>query len=539
MTGRQRIQANRVSALKLWCHYELLNSVVPHTVTERRVAELRGADTLLLLLHAPAAFQRQPGGPFHILFGDFGLRRWVQQFQKRACGLLGSVRVPPAQSAPELDAALNRGNTALGAQSRPALAQEVAHKPVVIGEQRRLHLRHIPARNVSVNPVHKRRVIAHLRRHGAEQMPHSLLVLDIHLEVAHHHYGTIASDTLAAAAELAALHVPLHNVDAVFLVEGYAADLIEADDVILADQPPLPCRVVDEHARDCRFAAAHQVRIGAHLLEEMALAGAPGTKFHGVEVAFHERRHPQQKHVRRPFRHRRRLQSGAAEQELLPLGCGEHVPAVDEVGQHLPLAQLNRAKAHDSEWPPVLLLSDGRIVLHLDLCVETAGQHPFVRVVDKACFNADVVKPETRERGDVAVGGSVQTGGDQVYDLHRPALASHGLEQLLFTGLDRALAKLTLHDPYALLDLLLVGRGAVAPQEELTDVRGYGIPSLEQARKILAHDKPGKGLNRKPVYRIELCAHSPPPTVVCCCVSGLPGCAGSKATTSAACPSRS
>ena len=41
------------------------------------------------------------------------------------------------------------------------------------------------------------------------------------------------------AAELAGLHVALHDVDAVLLVEGDAGDLVEADDVVLADQPAL------------------------------------------------------------------------------------------------------------------------------------------------------------------------------------------------------------------------------------------------------------------------------------------------------------
>ena len=48
----------------------------------------------------------------------------------------------------------------------------------------------------------------------------------------------LGADALRAAAELAGLHVSLHDVDAVLLVEGDAGDLIEADDVVLRQTRP-------------------------------------------------------------------------------------------------------------------------------------------------------------------------------------------------------------------------------------------------------------------------------------------------------------
>ena len=69
---------------------------------------------------------------------------------------------------------------------------------------------------------------------GAEQVADALLVLDVDVEVADHDDAAVGADALRAAAELARLHVALHDVDAVLLVEGDAGDLVEADDVVLA-----------------------------------------------------------------------------------------------------------------------------------------------------------------------------------------------------------------------------------------------------------------------------------------------------------------
>ena len=81
-------------------------------------------------------------------------------------------------------------------------------------------------------------------------MADPLLVLDIHLEIAHHDDAAIGPDALLAPAELAGLHVALHDVDAILLVEGDARNFVEADHVVLADQPPLAGRHVDEHPGD-------------------------------------------------------------------------------------------------------------------------------------------------------------------------------------------------------------------------------------------------------------------------------------------------
>jgi hypothetical protein len=50
-------------------------------------------------------------------------------------------------------------------------------------------------------------------------MSDPLLMLNVHVEISQQHDGPFCADALPAAGELAALHVALHDVDAVLLVE--------------------------------------------------------------------------------------------------------------------------------------------------------------------------------------------------------------------------------------------------------------------------------------------------------------------------------
>src|SRR5437899_1161297 len=67
LTRRQRVRPDLVLALQLGRRNELLHTFGPEVIAEVRVAELGRADTLLLLLHAAAAFDGQPHGPLKIL----------------------------------------------------------------------------------------------------------------------------------------------------------------------------------------------------------------------------------------------------------------------------------------------------------------------------------------------------------------------------------------------------------------------------------------------------------------------------------------
>ena len=94
----------------------------------------------------------------------------------------------------------------------------------------------------------------HLWRQRFQQMPNPLLVFDIDVKVTHEHQATVRAYAFAAPAELSRLHVALHDVDAILLIEGDAGDFVEADDIVLGNQAALSRCVVHEHAGNCCLA---------------------------------------------------------------------------------------------------------------------------------------------------------------------------------------------------------------------------------------------------------------------------------------------
>ena len=97
----------------------------------------------------------------------------------------------------------------------------------------------------------------------------ALLVLHIHIEVADHDDRAIGPDAFLAPAEFAGLHVTLHDVEAILLIEGDTRNFIKADHIVEADQPALPAGVVDEHPGNGGLAARDEMSIRRNLLVQM------------------------------------------------------------------------------------------------------------------------------------------------------------------------------------------------------------------------------------------------------------------------------
>ena len=65
-------------------------------------------------------------------------------------------------------------------------------------------------------------------------MTDSLLVLNVDVKVTNQDNRAVRANALFAAGELSRLHIALHDVDAILLVEGHTRDLIKTDNVVLA-----------------------------------------------------------------------------------------------------------------------------------------------------------------------------------------------------------------------------------------------------------------------------------------------------------------
>ena len=163
-----------------------------------------------------------------------------------------------------------------------------------------IDLGNIPARQKGVDSVHESRIVFHLGWHRPKQVSDALLMFNIHIEVANQNDAAIGSDAFLATAEFTGLHVPLHDVHAILLIERDTGYLVEADHIVLADQSTLAGCVVDEHPGNRGFISRNQMRIRRNLLEEVALARSSGAEFHQVVVALDKRNHSQHQGIALP-----------------------------------------------------------------------------------------------------------------------------------------------------------------------------------------------------------------------------------------------
>ena len=113
---------------------ELLDALGPEHEAEVRVPEFALEAALLLLLHAPAGFERDPDHPFEILVRHRHRCIGKQQLRQAADSLVDGLDVTPAQRAAEVHAALQHSDPIARPQPGPALAEEIAHQSEVVRE---------------------------------------------------------------------------------------------------------------------------------------------------------------------------------------------------------------------------------------------------------------------------------------------------------------------------------------------------------------------------------------------------------------------
>ena len=165
---------------------ELLDAVLAEGVAEVGVAELHRADALLLLLHPPAALEREAHGPLDVLVGDGHLAVGVEELEQAVDGLVDRGHVAPAQGTAEEHAALEGGQAGVVAQPAPGLGDEVGDEAEVLGEEPSMELGDVPAWGIGVDAVHEGGVVLHLLGERPEEVADPLLVGDVDVEVADH-----------------------------------------------------------------------------------------------------------------------------------------------------------------------------------------------------------------------------------------------------------------------------------------------------------------------------------------------------------------
>lgn len=93
------------------------------------------------------------------------------------------------------------------------------------------HLGHFPTRQIAMQPIDKRHVIADDIRHRREKMPRLHHNIDRLLGIAEHRDAGVASHRLLAALELAGLAIGLHHGDDLLRHLLQVSNLVEADSI--------------------------------------------------------------------------------------------------------------------------------------------------------------------------------------------------------------------------------------------------------------------------------------------------------------------
>ena len=198
------------------------------------------------------------------------------------------------------------------------LGEVVDDEPVVVGEELVPHLRDLPAREIEVQTVDERHVVADDVRHRREQVAGLHHHVDGLVGVAEHRDARVARDRLLAALERAGLAVGLHRRDDLLRHLLEVGDLVEADDVPDLDHALLPAGHVAEEVGD-RRAAGEQRRVRRDLLDDVALAGAARAELDEVVVALGQRDEPHEEEQLEPARHLAGLVAHAPDHEVEPL----------------------------------------------------------------------------------------------------------------------------------------------------------------------------------------------------------------------------
>ena len=145
--------------------------------------------------------------------------------------------------------------------------------------------------------------------------------------VADEHHRRLGAERLDAAGERLVRHVVLHDVDerlvgALLL----ARELVEGDDIPVADQADAPVGVVDEQLRDGDLATGDEHAVRRELREDVRLAGALGAELDEVVVALDERDQPHELDELGPPAEQLGVEPDGLHEQVDPLVGGELAP---------------------------------------------------------------------------------------------------------------------------------------------------------------------------------------------------------------------
>ena len=104
--------------------------------------------------------------------------------------------------------------------------------------------------------------------------------------------------------------------------------------------------------------------------------------------------------------------------------------------------------------------------------------------------NADIGQTQAGQCCDVGVGLRIQASGDEVDDFDLAIFPGPSLEKLFFPGFDRSRFELPLDDLETLINLVLLGAGAVPAEQKLDHIGRHWKLAAKRPDQILPDQVP-------------------------------------------------
>ncbi len=206
-------------------------------------------------------------------------------------GPANGLVIPLVHRSTQDERLVDRGGMRLGTQFLQDAGQVIDDEPVGIAKHPGLHPGHFPARQVAVEPIEERAVVADPGGEWAEQVRGPERDLDVEVEVPLEDHRGVGGDRLLAPRIGPGFHVVLEDLEGLGIADPVeAGDLIEGDHVPLAHQPRLGLLrgVSAEQIRHRGLAPGDQDRVRRKLAIAVRLAGAARSEFDEVVVVLDE-----------------------------------------------------------------------------------------------------------------------------------------------------------------------------------------------------------------------------------------------------------
>ena len=244
-------------------------------VREIDIVELHAAQLLELFLDAAAHFKGKLEDLFKLFLRELPVR--IKQLDHSANHLANGNGIALIEVLAKAEILVQRIAVLLLAKLTDELCQIVGDEAVVVGEMLRTELRYLPAGNIAVHTVEKRRVRSHFRRERVKETGCFQQHIHALIDVADENHRSGRGFFFLSTSKGAGRHIVLHDLNAVLVLEVDTGNLVERHAIPQANQANGFSAHVVEQVRNGSLTAGNKDAVRGDFFVDMGFAGASRT----------------------------------------------------------------------------------------------------------------------------------------------------------------------------------------------------------------------------------------------------------------------